>query len=146
MSKFNPQEQIKALAEMQQELEEVKGEVDDFGGELDELSPVDISFDDVELEDEDKEKVSKIKTPEDAKKALQEAKKDIGEILDNFDALIGQSEEEQKIAKVKRFNDKYASSLASLASSADKAINDAKNALAHWSFLLKSKKANKSTR
>ncbi|MFA5395632.1 MAG: hypothetical protein WC346_06370 [Methanogenium sp.] len=137
------EEQIQALAEMQEELEGVKSDVDSFNDDIADISPGDISFDEEDMGDlnpGEKEKASQIKTPEDAKKALNEAKKDIQDVLDNLDALVGKTEEEQKTANIKRPSQKYASSIVALASSAEKAIDEAKNALTHWSYLLKLKK------
>jgi hypothetical protein len=145
MNKLTVEEQIQALAEMQEELEEVKGDVDTFNDDLADTSPMDISFDDDsggmdDLNPDEKEKASQIKTPEDAKKALNEAKKDIQDVVDNLDALVGKTEEEQKTAKIKRPSQKYASSIVTLASNAEKAIDEAKSALSHWSYLRKLKK------
>lgn len=152
-NQLSKEAQLKALAEMKAELEAVKAAVEDFDAQLGDTGPSDIDFggmdesgpsEDIDFGggegEEGKEKEPVIKTPEDAKKALEEAKKDISNVVENLDGLVGQTEEEEKIATFKRPNEKYASTIASLASNADKAITDAKGALKHWAFLLKLKK------
>ncbi|MCK9541066.1 MAG: hypothetical protein M0R03_03450 [Novosphingobium sp.] len=149
IQKLSKEEQIQSLAEMQEELEGVKSDVDTFNDDLGDVS--DISMEDGDffgddLSDEDKEKAKEIKTPEDVKNALSEAKKDIEAVIDNLDGVIGQTSDEQKTAKFKRPNEKYASTITALAKTATKAIDDAKNAMNHWSFLTKLKKKAKASK
>jgi hypothetical protein len=133
-----------ALAEMRDEINDAKGDAEDFQKGLDDVQPDDLTYDegteDAEGEDlteDDKEKAKVIKTPEDAKKVLDEAKKDIEDVIDNLDGLLGQTEEEEKTASIKRISSKYTGSLSSLGTKVDKALADAQQAMRHWSYLLK---------
>jgi len=144
ISGINPKVVIQSLGEMQEELTSVKGDVDNMKNNLGEVSPDELNFNSDEVSPGDQEKVKVIKTPEDAKKVLNEALKDLQNVADNIDAICGQAEEEVKEASIKRMNEKYASNMNMLISNATKAIDDAKEAMAHWSFLLSSKSIEKS--
>lgn len=139
---------------MKGEIGQTKDDAEGFKGELDDVSPDEITptgdddFDSMGGEDEgteplgedEKDKAKQIKTPEDAKKALEEAKKDISDVVEHLDGLLGQTEGEEKQASLKRMSSKYASDLISFSNLVDKAITDAKSAMRHWSFLLKIKR------
>lgn len=134
-------EEIKeGLRSMAGELNETKSNVQDFKKDVDDMSPDSMEFDQQtieELPEEDKEKVKKIKTPEDAKKVLNEAKKDLDQVIEHLDSVLGQSEVEEKEveAGLKRASLNQMQSLDKLATAADNAIKDAKNAIRHWAFL-----------
>ncbi len=142
------EEILKALAEMKDEIGQTKDDAENFKGALDDVSPEELPYDEgtegpeegpEALSDEEKEKAKEIKTPEDAKKALNEAKKDISDVIEHLDGLLGQTEGEEKTASVKRFNERYASSLTSIATEVDRTVADAKQAMSHWTYLLKMK-------
>jgi hypothetical protein len=77
-----------------------------------------------------------IKTPEDAKKVLEDAKSDIKDVIDHLDEASGGVSEEAKSASYQRpGNQRFASNLKSLAKTADSAIKNARDAMAHWAFL-----------
>lgn len=146
----NKQVRVESLAAMSAELKQVKLAAEEFNQDLNDTMPEDIDFDNMDdvagaedkgkedFEGEDKEKAETIKTPEDAKKALDEAKKDISNVIDNLDGLLGQAEEEEKVAAIKRASsEKYASDISKLATSSVKAIEDAKDAMNHWAYLTK---------
>ena len=145
---------VAALREMRTEVLAVKKEAEGYGGDLDAMKPEELTLPMAGPSDEGPErpgepgepgeegpekgeKKEEIKTPEDAKKVLEEATKDIQNVVDNLDGISGQTEEEEKTATVKRFNDRYASNLTTLAQKADEAIRDARAAMKHWSFLRK---------
>lgn len=144
MPEINPKVVIKTLAEMQEELTSVKGDVDNMQNDLGEVSPEELHFNPEEAPPEDKEKMKSIKTPEDAKKVLNEALRDLQNVADNIDAICGQAEQEVKEAAMKRMNDRYASNMNVLITNASKAIDDAKDAMSHWAFLLSSRSIEKS--
>ena len=135
---------ITSLSEMETELNETQNEADAFLSDISEMGSEDeLDFSGAELDEGEKEEVEKIKTPEDAKKVLNTCKEDLQKVIDSLDGLTGQVSEEITEAKFKRYNEKVASSLIDLAASTDKAIKDAKDAMKHWAFLKKAKKANK---
>jgi len=136
-------EAIKSLAEMEAELTETQSDADAFLSDLDEMGPEDMDFTDVELDEGEKEEVDKIETPEDAKKVLNSACDDLQKVIDSLDGLTGQVKEEITEAKFKRYNEKVASSLITLAEQTDKGIQDAKAAMKYWAFLKKAKKVEK---
>ena len=163
MKKTSSQEIASALHDMGKELASMKKEAEGYMAELGDVKPEELSIPfgggdegggspeggnenpfggpegGAPEEGEEKGPEGKkhvIKTPADAKKVLDEACKDVQEVIDNLDGLQGTAQEEEKEASLKRFNDRYAGSLEKLASQADKAINDAKAALKHWSFIL----------
>jgi uncharacterized protein YukE len=138
MNKTSILEEKKAgLEAMVSDLKLQKKAVEDFMNDIKDSKPEDISTDN-EMPDEmgkGKEKEDhpvEIKTPEDAKKVLDEAKEDLQQVVDAIDGVMGQGEEESEKVASKRYNDKYAASLSNLSISAGKAIDDAKDALEHW--------------
>lgn len=133
-------EAIKSLAEMEEELNGIQSETDSYLSDMDEIGPEEFDFEGADLDDEEKEKADKIKTPEDAKKVLNTCKDDLQKVIDSLDGLSGQVSEELSEASFKRYNEKYASSLISLAGQTDRVISDAKDAMKYWTFLRKAKK------
>lgn len=120
----------KALHEMKDELVDTKDEAEAAKVDLESIEPADLLN-----STEEAPELETVKTPADAKKILNEAITDINNVIDGIDGFIGQAEEEEKVASVKRINAKYASSISSLSNNAAAAIVDAKQAIAHWSFL-----------
>lgn len=149
----------RALKEMKEELNNEKENAEKDLDLLKNLKPEDISLDEEENPEYNEEEVTPedeeneleehkkhpivIKTPEDAKKVLEEAKEDIQQVVDNLEGVIGESEEEESKVAFKRINDKYASQLQNLGISAERALEDARNSLKHWSFLKNRIKNNK---
>ena len=142
---------IKALGEIQDEIGNVKQDAETFKKGLNDVSPDELTYDDggedgmdVDnvLPEEDKEKAKEIKTPEDAKKVLDEAKKDITDVIEHLDGMLGQAEGEGKDASVtaKRISSKYANDLKAFADEVDTAVTDARQALKHWAFIFKIRK------
>lgn len=123
------------LTEMKKDLLQVKKAAEELMEDLKDAKPEDISLDSEMAPDKKEEHPVEIKTPEDAKKVLNEAVEDIQQVIDKVDGLAGQADEEVEKVAFKRSSDKYASTIQALASTADKAIEDATSALNHWSFL-----------
>lgn len=157
MKKLSSTTIISALKSMVAEINAVRKEAADFKNELDEMAPEEISvgmgdegagvgapedsFSPVP-EEEGKPgeeakgpKKPEIKSVDDAKKVLNEAKTDLQNVIDSLDGLTGQATDEAKEASYKRMNEKYAQDLNGLRNSAESALKDAKEAIAHWSFL-----------
>ena len=134
------------LKSMAAELNATKKRAADFLNDLDEVEPKDVVDQSIpedegsapkELPENDKEekKEKKIKTPEDAKAVLEEAKLDLQNVVDSLDGICGQVEDEEKKASIRRQNDRYAGSIQALAQTSQKVIQDADDAMNHWSFL-----------
>ena len=127
-----------ALSEMLEELRQQKKAAEEFYDDIKDVKPEDVELDTGDVEDTGKEEhPAEIKTPEDAKKVLDEATKDIQQVIDNIDGVIGQGEDEEVKIAYRRPSDKYASVLNSLSVTANNAIDDAQAALKHWAFLSK---------
>ena len=90
--------------------------------------------------DEEK-KEKEIKTPDEAKKVVNEAITDLKAVVDGIDAITGQGEdmEDKTSSKTARFSSKMQQEFGLLTRQAASAIDDARGAIRHWSFLLKNK-------
>lgn len=129
----------KSLAEMRDDLTSVKDDAENMKQDISEIQPEELDLDALPA-DEKKEKEEIVKSPADAKKVLNEAIKDLQSVVDNIDAICGQAEQEIKEASVKRHNEKYASTISTLVTAAEKSISDARDAIKHWAWLVKSKR------
>jgi hypothetical protein len=94
-----------------------------------------------EKEEKDKEKIPEIKTPEEAKKTVNEAINDLKGVVEGIDAITGQGEDmaEKTSSKTFRLSSRVQTEIGLLTQQAIAAIDDAKGAIRHWSFLLKRK-------
>jgi len=141
-----------ALAAMIADLKIAKAKVQDLKQGLKDYEPENYDFEaeaeepaegeEVEESEEVEEKPEKpkIETKEDAKKVLEEAKKDVEDVEEALDGILGEAEEEEKVASFKRASSQSNQDrLATLANQAKNAIADAKDCVSHWSFLMKHK-------
>lgn len=94
-------------------------------------------------------KEEEIKTPEEAKKVVNEAITDLKAVVDGIDAITGQGEEmeEKTASQTARFSSKMQNEFGLLTKQAASAIDDAKDSIRHWAFLLRRKhgQSNKSS-
>ena len=86
-------------------------------------------------EGEEKGKKPKIKTPEEAKKALEQCKKDLDEVIEHLDDVSGAAEEGKATASKGRISATFTANMPQLCTQAERVLDDAADALNHWSFL-----------
>jgi len=146
-SRFSSATLQNGLKSMAAELNVTKKRAADFLDDLGQVEPQDVVDQDLPGEngaapkelpegEEGKEpKGKKIKNVEDAKAVLDEAKNDLQNVVDSLDGICGQVEEEEKKASFRRQNDRYAANIQTLAQMSQKVIQDADDAMSHWSFL-----------
>jgi hypothetical protein len=86
-------------------------------------------------------KEEEIKTPEEAKKVVNEAITDLKAVVDGIDAITGQGEEmeEKTASQTARFSSKMQNEFGLLTKQAASAIDDAKDSIRHWAYLLRRK-------
>jgi len=85
------------------------------------------------------EETQEIKTPEEAKKTLNEAITDLKSVVEGIDNITeqGKEMEEKTSSKTFRLSSKVQDEIGILTRQAIAAIDDANNAIRHWSFLLR---------
>jgi hypothetical protein len=151
-SQEKPTQEIYALAlrKLVADLSTAKRHVKAYKDEVDEMKPEDFDFsEEAEMQPEPEgeksgeeeggemgeEKEKKIKTPEEAKKVLEEAKKDLDDVIQHLDDVCGTAEAGETTASVGRVSATFTSDMRTLRKQAEQVLDDAADALNHWSFL-----------